>query len=149
MLAVLSKARNIEGLLDCRKEARRIYEARLAELESGQVDPRLLIIEQVLSREIKEYEVETRAALAARELIDDGVKVHPGELIGYVITNAKAKNKSERVSTYSRNGTVRYDREEYAARLKAAAKEVGVIEDDILPKMRRRAGANEELLFPN
>src|SRR5262245_4471600 len=148
MLAVLSKARNIEELHHCRQDARSIYEARLAELESGQVDPRLLIIEQVLTRELKEYEVETRAALAARELIDDGVKVHPGELIGYVITNAKAKKKAERVSTYSRNGTVRYDQEEYVARLKAVAKEIGVIDEVDSPKKRSRAGANCEPLFP-
>jgi DNA polymerase elongation subunit (family B) len=108
----------------------------------------LLIIEQVLSREIDEYDVETRAALAARELIDDGVKVHPGEKIGYVITNAKAKRKADRVSTSNRNGAVRYDRQEYAARLKAAAKEIGVIGDDDSSKELGRTGANDDLLFP-
>jgi DNA polymerase elongation subunit (family B) len=140
MLAVLSKARNINELHHRRQDARRIYEARLAELESGQVDPRLLIIEQVLSREIEEYDVETRAALAARELIGDGVSVHPGEKIGYVITNAKAKTKADRVSTSNRNGTAHYDRQEYAARLNAAAKEVGVIGDYDSPKRRGATG---------
>jgi len=43
-----------------------------------------------LSRGIEEYDVETLTALAAGELIGDGVKVHPGEKIGYVITNTKA-----------------------------------------------------------
>jgi DNA polymerase elongation subunit (family B) len=149
MLDVLSKARNIEELHYRRQDARRIYEARLAELESGQVDARLLVIEQVLSREIDEYAVETRAALAARELIGDGVNVHPGERVGYVITNAKAKNKAERVSASNRNGLVQYDRQEYAVRLKVAAKEVGVIDDDDPPKSRRRSGANCGLLFPD
>jgi DNA polymerase, archaea type len=148
MLAVMSQARNIEELHQRRRDAHRIYEERLAQLESGQVDPRLLIIEQVLSREIDEYDVETRAALAARELIDDGVKVHPGEKIGYVITNAKAKRKADRVSTSNRNGAVRYDRQEYAARLKAAAKEIGVIGDDDPSKELGRTGANNDLLFP-
>jgi DNA polymerase elongation subunit (family B) len=54
MLTVLSGARNIEELHRRRQDARRIYEARLAEIERGQVDPRLLIIEQVLSREVEE-----------------------------------------------------------------------------------------------
>ena len=108
-----------------------------------------MIIEQVLSREVEEYEAETRASLAARELIDDGVNVHPGEKIGYVITNAKAKNKAERVSTSNRNGTIHYDRREYAARLKAAAKEAGVIVDDDTPKGRGRAGADRLPLFPD
>jgi DNA polymerase II len=152
MLAVMSQARNLEELHHRRRDARRIYEARLAEIESGQVDPRLLIIEQVLSREIEEYDVETRAALAARELIDDGVKVHPGEKIGYVITKAKAKRKAERVTTSSRNGgrngVAHYDRQEYAARLKSAAKEIGVIVDDNSAEGPGGSGANCNLLFP-
>jgi DNA polymerase II len=149
MLAALSKARNIEELHDRRQDARRIYEARLAELESGRVATSLLIIEQVLSREVDEYDVETRAALAARELIGDGVNVHPGERVGYVITNAKAKNKAERVSASNRNGLVQYDRQEYAARLKVAAKEIGVIDDEDPPKSRRRSSVNGGLLFPD
>jgi DNA polymerase elongation subunit (family B) len=90
----------------------------------------LLIIGQVLSRKIEEYDVETLAALAARKLIGDGANVHPSEKIGYVITNARAKNKAARVITSNRNSAVNYDRQEYAAPLKAAAKEVGVIGDE-------------------
>jgi DNA polymerase elongation subunit (family B) len=149
MLAELSKARNIEELRRRRQDARRVYEARLAQIESGRVDPRLLIIEQVLSREIEEYDVETRAALAARELGADGLKAHPGEKIGYVITNAKAKNKADRVAISNRNGLVQYDRREYAARLKAAAEEVGVICDDDPSDERGDAGANRLPLFPD
>jgi DNA polymerase elongation subunit (family B) len=145
MLDVLSKAQNIEELRQRRQETRRIYEERLAEIESGQVDPRLLIIEQVLSREVEEYDVETRAALAARELIGDGVNAHPGERIGYVITNAKAKNKAERVSTFNRNSLVQYDCQEYATRLKVAAKEVGVIYDDDDRSDERGASAANSL----
>ncbi len=149
MLDVLSKARNIEELHLREQDARSVYEARLAALESGQVDPRLLIIEQVLSRDVDEYDVETRAALAARELIEDGVNVHPGEKIGYVITNAKAKIKSERVTTSNRNGAVNYDRQEYANRLKAAAREIGVIDEDTdSSKNRRKTKSISDLLFP-
>jgi DNA polymerase II len=149
MLAALSQARNIQELRQRQQDARHIYESRLAEIESGRVDPRLLIIEQVLSREIEEYDVETRAALAARELTGDGVNVHPGEKIGYVITNAKAKNKAERITTASRNSLVHYDRQEYAARLKIAAKEVGIVDDEDSSKGRGRAGANRLPLFPD
>jgi DNA polymerase elongation subunit (family B) len=102
-----------------------------------------------LSREIEEYDVETRVALAARELIGDGVNVHPGEKVGYVITNAKAKNKAERVRTSNRNGLVQYDRREYAARLKVAAKEVGVIGDDDSSEERGAAGDYRLPLFPD
>jgi DNA polymerase-2 len=148
MLAVLSQAQNIEELRRHKQNARQIYEARLAELESGQVDPRRLIIHQVLSREIGEYDVETRAALAARELLDDGVSVHPGEKIGYVITNAKAKKKSERVSSSNRHGAIQYDRREYADRLRVAAREVGVVDDDDSAEKTRPANASLPL-FPD
>lgn len=134
MLAVLAKARSVEELQRQRQEARRIYDGRLAELESGKVDPRLLIIEQVLSREIEDYSVETRASLAARELIADGANVHPGEKIGYVITNSKAKKKAERVTTTNRNATINYDRREYINRLTIAAREIGVVCDDDPPE---------------
>lgn len=134
MLAVLATARNVDELQRQREEARRIHEDCLAELESGKVDPRLLVIEQVLSREIEDYSVETRASLAARELIADGANVHPGEKIGYVITNSKAKKKSERVSTTNRNATINYDRQEYINRLTIAAREIGVVCDDDPPE---------------
>jgi DNA polymerase elongation subunit (family B) len=117
----------MDELHERRQEALQIYDRYRTELERGTVDPRLLIIEQVLSREVEEYAVETRASLAARELIEEGVAVHPGEKIGYVIVDAKAKNKAERVRTSNRNGAVNYDRREYAARLKVAASEVGII----------------------
>ena len=54
--------------------------------------------------------------------------MHPGEKIGYVIVDAKATNKADRVRTSNRGGAVKYDRREYATRLDAAAKEGGVIE---------------------
>jgi len=54
--------------------------------------------------------------------------------VGGVITNAMAKNKAARVSASSRNGLVQYDRREYAAGLKVADKEVGVISDADSPE---------------
>jgi DNA polymerase-2 len=134
MLAIMAKASNVDELQRQRQEARRIYDGLLAELESGKVDPRLLIIEQVLSREIEDYSVETRASLAAQELMADGVNVHPGEKIGYVITNSKAKMKSDRVSTTNRNATINYDRQEYINRLTIVAREIGIVCDDDSPE---------------
>jgi len=124
MLAILAQAQTLEELHQLRQEAVKILEPRLAELESGTVAPRLLVIEQVLSRDVEDYTVETRASLAAQELIAEGINIHPGEKIGYVITNAKAKDPSERVSTGGENDRIRYDQKEYLKRLNAAAAEV-------------------------
>lgn len=124
MLAVLAQAQTLEELSQLRQETAKILEARIAELESGNVDPRLLIVEQVLSRDVEEYAVETRASVAARELIAEGINVHPGEKIGYVITDAKAKSPTERVSTGGSTGEVKFDQKEYSKRLNAAAAEI-------------------------
>jgi DNA polymerase-2 len=123
-LAELAKAGDLEELKERRAEAAKIYDRYRTELESGEADPRLLIIEQVLSREIEDYSVETRASLAAQEMTAEGVNVHPGEKIGYVITNAKAKNKEDRISTGGSEGAITYDREEYLSKLEKAAAEI-------------------------
>jgi len=53
------------------------------------------------------------------------------------------------VAISNRNGLVQYDRREYAARLKVAAEEVGVICDDDSSDGRGDAGANRLPLFPD
>lgn len=126
MLAVLSQAKTLEELHQLRQESAKLLHARIAELESGDVDPRLLIVEQVLSRDVEDYAVATRASVAARELIAEGVNVHPGEKIGYVITDVQAKNPSERVSTSNKDCQTKYDYREYLKKLKAVAAEVAV-----------------------
>lgn len=59
-----------------------------------------------------------------RELIADSVNIHPGEKGGYAITDEKAKNSAEGVSTGGSSGEVRYDQKEYLKKLKAATEEV-------------------------
>lgn len=124
MLSILSEARTLEELREKREEALRLLEARVAELERGEVDLKRLIVEQVLSRNIEEYAVDTRAAIAARKLRDAGVNIHPGEKVGYVIADAKSKDKEKRITIGSEDGVMRYDVEEYVKRLRDAGKEV-------------------------
>jgi DNA polymerase elongation subunit (family B) len=122
MLAILSEARTLDQLRVKQEEALQLLETRITELERGEVDVKRLIIEQVLSRNIEEYAVDTRAALAARQLRDAGITVHPGESVAYVITDAKAKNRADRVTTGGDG--VHADVEEYVKRLRDAGKEV-------------------------
>jgi DNA polymerase-2 len=124
MLAILSEARTLDDLRVKQSEALKLLESRIAELERGEVDINRLIIEQVLSRDVKEYAVETRAAIAARKLRDAGIPIHPGESVGYVIADAKAKDKSRRVTIGGDEDELRYDLKEYVKRLRDAGKEV-------------------------
>jgi hypothetical protein len=100
------------------------WDARIAELERGEVDVRRLIVEQVLGRNIEDFKVNTRAAIAARKFRDAGIPIHPGEKVGYVITDAKAKDKERRITIGSEGGAVRYDVDEYVKRLREAGREV-------------------------
>jgi DNA polymerase II len=124
MLAILSEARTLDDLREKQREALKLLELRIAELERGEVDIKRLIIEQVLSRDVEEYAVSTRAAIAARKLRDAGIPIHPGESVGYVIADAKAKDKSRRVTIGGDKDELRYDVKEYVKRLRDAGKEV-------------------------
>lgn len=124
MLAILSEARTLDDLRVKQREALKLLELRIAELERGEVDIGRLIVEQVLSRDVEEYAVETRAAIAARKLRDAGIPIHPGESVGYVIADAKAKDKSRRVTIGGDEDELRYDLKEYVKRLRDAGKEV-------------------------
>ncbi|MCG3143147.1 MAG: hypothetical protein HONDAALG_00468 [Gammaproteobacteria bacterium] len=124
MLAILAEARTLDDLRERQRAALELLELRIAELERGEVDIKRLIVEQVLSRDIEDYAVETRTALAARKLRDAGIPVHPGESVGYVIADAKAKDKARRVTIGGDGEELRYDVEEYVKRLRDAGKEV-------------------------
>lgn len=124
MLAILGQARTLSELRQRQKEALRLLEMRIAELERGEVDVRRLIVEQVLSRAPDEYAVQTRTAIAARKLQNAGISIHPGETVGYVIADAKAKDKTQRVTIGGEGDEVRYDLIEYVKRLREAGKEV-------------------------
>jgi hypothetical protein len=52
-----------------------------------------LTVKQSLSHENEEYFVDIRASVAARELIEEGVNIRPGEKVDHIIVNAKAKIK--------------------------------------------------------
>jgi DNA polymerase elongation subunit (family B) len=124
MLAIPSEAPTLDDLRARQREALKPLESRIAELERGEVDIKRLIIEQVLSLDVEEYAVETRAAIAAQKLRDTGIHIHPGESGGYVIAGAKAKDKSRRVAIGGDEDELRYDVKEYVKRLRDAAKEL-------------------------
>jgi DNA polymerase-2 len=128
MLAILSEARTLDEYRARETTALELLETRIAELERGEVDIKRLIVEQVLSRRIEDYAVDTRAALAARKLHEAGVPVHPGESVGYVISDAKAKNKADRVSVGG--SQARIDIEEYVRRLREAGREICVFNQE-------------------
>ncbi len=78
MLAILAQAQTLEELHQLRQEAVKILDARTAELESDTVDPRQLLIEQVLNCDVEDYSAELVSNGGRR---DDDVKYDQKEYL--------------------------------------------------------------------
>lgn len=126
MLAILGEARTLNELHKKQREAQTVLKMRMEELRRGEVDIRRLVVEQTLSKAPEEYAVATRTALAARKFQDAGIPIHPGESVGYIIADAKAKEKSQRIAIADDRSNLRYDTDEYMKRLNDAGQEVAV-----------------------
>ena len=69
-------------------------------LKDGQAQMEHLAIARAISQEPSAYRVDSPIALAAQQLEDVGIPIHPGEKVNYVITNSKSKDKAERVRSF-------------------------------------------------
>ena len=124
MLSILAQARSLDERSRLIGQAEAVLSDRTGELERGEVDPKRLLVKRTLTKEVDDYVAETRTALAARQMRGAGIETHAGERVGYVITGAKAKDKSARVRAEEVTSGSAYDADEYVALLKAAAAEV-------------------------
>ena len=124
MLQIVAQAKTLEERARLTGEVHAVLQRHIAQLESGEVDPRKLILKRTLTKEIDDYSVTTRTAVAARQLRDAGIRINPGERVQYVITNARAKDKSARVQAGELELDRGYDAQEYIKLLNAAAAEV-------------------------
>jgi DNA polymerase-2 len=124
MIRAVAKAATLEERFELIQQAELILRERIDVLEQGVVDPQELLMKRTLTRDVEEYKVETRTALAARQLKRAGVRTHAGERVRYLITDARAKDKANRVRAEEIDRGKGYDAEEYIKILKAAAAEI-------------------------
>jgi DNA polymerase-2 len=124
LLEIVAKAKTLGERFNLLDEAAAALRKRMGELERGEVDPQKLLVKRTLTKEIDDYTVDTRTVIAARQLKSAGVKVRPGERVRYVITNARAKDRSKRVKAEEVASGSAYDVEEYIKLLEIAATEV-------------------------
>jgi DNA polymerase-2 len=124
MLAFVAAARNLQERTLLIERANVLLAERIAALEQGCVDPRRLVIKRTLTKQIQDYLVDTRTAVTARQLRDAGIRLHPGQGVRYVITDARSKEPSGRVVAGELIEGAQYDAREYVRLLKAAGAEV-------------------------
>ena len=125
MLEVLAEAKDMD---DCRAKIPKILDLLLEYslmLKDGQAKNEDLAIGKRISQEPSAYKVDSLTALAAQELEDVGIPIHPGEKVRYVIKDALSKNKAERVRPFPLVGPDdTYDVKKYLEMLVKATEEI-------------------------
>jgi DNA polymerase-2 len=125
MVEVLAEAKNMD---DYRSKIPKILDLLLEYnlmLKDGQTKKEDLVIGKTISKEPNAYKVDSLTALAAQQLEDVGIPIHPGEKVKYVIKNAKSKDKGERVRPFPLVGPDdTYDVKKYLEMLIKATEEI-------------------------
>jgi DNA polymerase elongation subunit (family B) len=91
MLTVLSKADNSEEFMALIPEALAVVKSYVNLIRTGAVPVDELVIEKRLSKMPNEYRNLVPQAIAARHLAAEGMEVHAGQTINYVLTYDKSR----------------------------------------------------------
>ncbi len=125
MLEILAEAKDRD---DYRAKIPKILDLLLEYslmLKDGQAKSKDLAIGKRISQEPSAYKVDSLTALAAQELEDVGIPIHPGEKVRYVIKDAESKDKAERVRPFPLVGPDdTYDVKKYLDLLVKATEEI-------------------------
>ena len=125
MLDVLSEAKDLN---DYRAKIPKVLDLLLEyslRLKEGQTRQEDLAIGKRISQEANAYRVDSLTALAAQQLDDAGIPIHPGEKVRYVIKDAQSKDKNERVRSFPLVGPDdTYDAKKYQEMLRKATEEL-------------------------
>jgi DNA polymerase-2 len=109
LLEILAEGRDAAGFRAALPSAVACARQRLAQLQAGQVPPSELIVTHRLSRQPQEFVVRTVAARAAKELVQAGVALSPGENLRFLLVSGPEKARAwERLT-----GREAYDRPAY------------------------------------
>jgi DNA polymerase-2 len=125
MIEVLSGTKNMK---DFQSKVPEILDLLLEyglKLKDGQTKQEELVIGKRISREPNAYKVDSLTALAAQQLEDFGIPIHPGEKVRYVIKDAGSKDKAGRVKPFPLVGPDdTYDVKKYLEMLLKATEEI-------------------------
>jgi DNA polymerase-2 len=125
MLEILAEA---ESLADCVARIPKALEAlrdTWEQLATGHIPPLQLLVAKTVGQELEAYRVENATAQALRQLRAVGIHLHPGERVRYLIRDARAPDKGERVRAFPRLGPDDgFDVAQYQAMLLDAALEL-------------------------
>jgi DNA polymerase-2 len=125
MVEILAEAKDLAG---CQAKIPKILDLLLEyslKLKDGRARQEDLAIAKRISQEPNAYKVDSLTALAAQELEDFGIPIHPGERVRYMIKDALSKDKGERARPFPLVGPDdTYDIKKYLEILVKATEEV-------------------------
>ena len=125
MLDKVAKAWDAKEFQERIPEALSVVPKYAGDLVSFRVRAEDLAIYRQLSRHPLAYEVGARTAIAARQMLDAGIELQPGQTIAYVVTDAEAKNPNLRVRALPLAGKkAKYDGRWYLDLLLGAGEEL-------------------------
>ena len=125
MIEVLSETKNMEDFQSKIPEILDLLLEYSLILKDGQTKQEDLAIGKRISQEPNAYKVDSLTALAAQQLEDVGIEIHPGEKVRYVIKDAESKDKAERVKPFPLVGPDdTYDVKKYLEMLVKATEEI-------------------------
>jgi DNA polymerase-2 len=125
MIEVLSGTKNMKDFQSKVPEILDLLLEYSQKLKDGQTKQEELVIGKRISQEPNAYKVDSLTALAAQQLEDVGIEIHPGEKVRYVIKDALSKDKSERVRPFPLVGPDdTYDVKKYLEMLVKATEEI-------------------------
>ena len=110
MLEILADGRDAAGFRARLPGALAFARGQLLALQAGQVPGRQLVIAHRLSRRPEEYTVRTAAARVAQQLEQEGVELHPGERLNFLLVPGPEKARAWELI----EGEIPYDRPAYA-----------------------------------
>jgi DNA polymerase-2 len=125
MIEVLTGTKNREDFQSKIPEILDLLLEYSLKLKDGQTKQEDLAIGKRISQEPNAYKVDSLTALAAQQLEDAGIEIHPGEKVRYVIKDAESKDKAERVRPFPLVGPDdTYDVKKYLEMLVKATEEI-------------------------
>jgi DNA polymerase II len=124
ILRILTKAKNLKERENLRGEIEGVVRRRIEELESGKVELSRLALKRTVTKNVHQYQAETRTSQAAQQLEDVGAPIKPGESVKYIITDARSKKKPPQVKAYPLHLNTSYDAPTYVEMLLAAVDEI-------------------------
>jgi DNA polymerase-2 len=96
VLTTLSKANNSEEFMALIPEALAVVKSYVHLIRNGNIPVEELMIEKRLSKNPNEYRNLVPQAIAAKHLAAEGMRVHAGQTINYVLTYDKSKINQNR-----------------------------------------------------